>query len=337
MIHRQEKNLLDFLRALYSPRGSHDLVEFILTGIPRLVACHNRGLARYDPARRALLQMNLHTPFTSRAFVDAVRAGGDMAPESFWQMRPEAKHPIHVISRSLTRNQWEEHPMYRDMFRSEGIIDCLTLEFGDSARRFLFCLHRDRRGFHPAEITIIQRLAPHLDLAFHNSSLLETIIPGTSAAPGLVRHHHLQSPDSAATRDLILENITRWQSSLGHPLLTETSQLQSWISHACHALDRGASDSALQPFVIQGSHISLRFALLRHWAGSGLLLLENSIPHWNITPREREILLWVRAGKTDREIATILGVSHHTVKEHLRRIYRKTGARSRTAAAHFAA
>ena len=51
----------------------------------------------------------------------------------------------------------------------------------------------------------------------------------------------------------------------------------------------------------------------------------------DLTPREIEVLHWVRAGKTDREIATILNSTHHTVREHLRRVFRKSGTRSRTA------
>jgi RNA polymerase sigma factor (sigma-70 family) len=51
-----------------------------------------------------------------------------------------------------------------------------------------------------------------------------------------------------------------------------------------------------------------------------------------LTPREREVLDWVAAGKTNREIATILGASPRTVEKHLERIYEKIGIETRTAA-----
>ena len=35
-----------------------------------------------------------------------------------------------------------------------------------------------------------------------------------------------------------------------------------------------------------------------------------------LTPRETEILSWVAAGKTAREIAVILGISSHTVRDY---------------------
>jgi DNA-binding CsgD family transcriptional regulator len=51
-----------------------------------------------------------------------------------------------------------------------------------------------------------------------------------------------------------------------------------------------------------------------------------------LTPREREVLDWVAAGKTNRDVAAILGVSPRTVEKHLERIYEKLGVETRTAA-----
>ena len=56
-----------------------------------------------------------------------------------------------------------------------------------------------------------------------------------------------------------------------------------------------------------------------------------------LTPREREVLDWVAAGKTNRDIAAILGASPRTVEKHLERIYEKLGVETRTAAAMRAA
>jgi len=51
-----------------------------------------------------------------------------------------------------------------------------------------------------------------------------------------------------------------------------------------------------------------------------------------LTPREAEVLQWVAAGKTDRDIAAILGISPRTVHKHLERVYEKLGVETRTAA-----
>jgi DNA-binding CsgD family transcriptional regulator len=51
-----------------------------------------------------------------------------------------------------------------------------------------------------------------------------------------------------------------------------------------------------------------------------------------LTVREREVLRWVAAGKSDRQIGAILGVSPRTVQKHLQNVYDKLGVESRTAA-----
>ncbi|GAB3090853.1 helix-turn-helix domain-containing protein [Aestuariicella hydrocarbonica] len=51
-----------------------------------------------------------------------------------------------------------------------------------------------------------------------------------------------------------------------------------------------------------------------------------------LSDREREILDWVSQGKSNDEIGMILGISHNTVKNHLKRIFGKMGVTSRSQA-----
>ncbi len=48
------------------------------------------------------------------------------------------------------------------------------------------------------------------------------------------------------------------------------------------------------------------------------------------------MLAWVAEGKTNPEIAAILGLSPRTVGNHLARIYARLGVETRTAAARIA-
>jgi DNA-binding NarL/FixJ family response regulator len=52
----------------------------------------------------------------------------------------------------------------------------------------------------------------------------------------------------------------------------------------------------------------------------------------DLTPRVAETLLWLAQGKTNGEIATILGNSESTVKKHVLEIFEKLGVETRTAA-----
>jgi DNA-binding NarL/FixJ family response regulator len=49
-----------------------------------------------------------------------------------------------------------------------------------------------------------------------------------------------------------------------------------------------------------------------------------------VTDRETEILRCIRDGKTNRDIATILGLSHYTVKNHVKKITKKMGVANRS-------
>jgi DNA-binding NarL/FixJ family response regulator len=51
-----------------------------------------------------------------------------------------------------------------------------------------------------------------------------------------------------------------------------------------------------------------------------------------LTPREGEVLTWLCGGKTNRDIAQILGMSPRTVNKHLERIYQKLGIETRSSA-----
>jgi DNA-binding NarL/FixJ family response regulator len=55
-----------------------------------------------------------------------------------------------------------------------------------------------------------------------------------------------------------------------------------------------------------------------------------------LTTREGEVLGWLAKGKTNRDIAQILGLSPRTVDKHLEQIYAKLGVENRTAAAAIA-
>jgi DNA-binding CsgD family transcriptional regulator len=55
-----------------------------------------------------------------------------------------------------------------------------------------------------------------------------------------------------------------------------------------------------------------------------------------LTPRELQVLRLVAAGKSNREIASELVVSEHTVARHVQNIFPKLGVSSRTAAGAFA-
>ena len=61
--------------------------------------------------------------------------------------------------------------------------------------------------------------------------------------------------------------------------------------------------------------------------------VESRLKHAALTARETEVLSWIAKGKTNRDIAEILSLSHRTVNKHLEHIYQKLGVETRAAAA----
>ena len=96
-------------------------------------------------------------------------------------------------------------------------------------------------------------------------------------------------------------------------------------------LEPGAAPSSL---TFRLHHAALQVTPFDHPStGRGLLLAEHAgaapLP---LSTREDEVLTWMTAGKTNAEIAAILGISLHTVKRHVEKVLQKLGVPNRQAA-----
>jgi DNA-binding CsgD family transcriptional regulator len=87
-----------------------------------------------------------------------------------------------------------------------------------------------------------------------------------------------------------------------------------------------------------GRRLSVRLASAD---GRQMLLLEErhvrldpeKLAPLGLTRREREVLAWIAMGKSNDEIASIIGTKSGTIAKHLEHIYQKLGVETRTAAA----
>lgn len=124
---------------------------------------------------------------------------------------------------------------------------------------------------------------------------------------------------SARSRELLERFVGPLRSAELPPALAralETAQESSPIEYR-----RNGRELVVRPFA-------------HRVTGPGLWLIER--PYHDMSAREREVLGWLREGKTNAEIATILGISVHTVKRHVEKVLHKLGAPNRAAAARAA-
>lgn len=124
-------------------------------------------------------------------------------------------------------------------------------------------------------------------------------------------------------------------------LILPASMLQ-WLERARQG-KVGSKVTALESFP-NNEQLKLQFMgklgpdefLLRLAKDSGANMPQEFSKDLGLTSREGEVLSWLSKGKTNRDIAQILGLSPRTVDKHLEQIYAKLGVENRTAAAAIA-
>ena len=107
---------------------------------------------------------------------------------------------------------------------------------------------------------------------------------------------------------------------------------------ACAALGDCTSarlefDSAAETFTRLGATPDVEHVRL---LSLGLAQHRQGEPRTVLSAREREVLMHLVAGRTNRQIAEMLTVSPHTVARHVEHIYAKLGVTNRTAATAYA-
>ena len=101
------------------------------------------------------------------------------------------------------------------------------------------------------------------------------------------------------------------------------------VSFVVNRSKRGFSDRDRERVEVIRPHLGHLYRLSARTTRNDASLAEIETP---LTARERDVLNWLGAGKTDKDIAAILAISPRTVQKHLQRIYEKLGVETRTAA-----
>ncbi|MBX6391976.1 MAG: response regulator [Burkholderiales bacterium] len=115
--------------------------------------------------------------------------------------------------------------------------------------------------------------------------------------------------------------------------------LREWLAQAIP----GGNASSPAPYHIKRESRTLTLHVLGQVEANQYVLMlqeradaQAATASYNLTQRELEVLTWLAKGKTNRDIAEILGMSPRTVNKHLEHIYVKLGVETRTAAAAIA-
>jgi DNA-binding CsgD family transcriptional regulator len=250
------------------------------------------------------------------------------------------------ISDSVPLSTFRRSALYDDYYRRVGLDHTIALPVFVGRRCLVsFVLNRTRRDFSDRDLAVLDLMRTSLGTLYRHATELEglrTTAQGLrellgSTTAGVVRMDANRRIVEASPK--AAELIRRYCGADPRKGAALPAALAAWVASLDTRPDGDAAFGPALALARDGDHLQVQaFAA----AGGALhLVLEEKIgtasavdrAELPLTAREREVLRWVAAGKTDRDIAAILTISPRTVHKHLQRIYEKLGVETRTAAA----
>jgi len=258
------------------------------------------------------------------------------------------------ISDFLSQRQFHALGLYQEFFRPLRVEHQMAATLSAPAPLVVgIALNRSRgRDFSERERLLLNLLRPHLIQAYRNAQAVTRSRRDPNLALQTIEELGLPYGLILLTSDLRIERATLRAGEMLATYWGETARrgdrlpdnLERWIRHHL-TLHAGADDipPRREPFTAEreGHRLVVRLA----GAPDRALLCMGEHPtaacaadleSLGLTRREAEVLAWVAHGKTNAEIARILGTSPHTVAHQLQRVYDKLGVETRTAAAALA-
>lgn len=183
---------------------------------------------------------------------------------------------------------------------------------------------------------------------FRMDELLERIKAHLLKADQLRNTQQLLDSRSLCSMQVNKSGTVDWITPKALDLLEESGYSRVKLAAALPGLIKPVieSDSGKSSIELEGSMPQVIIELYeRHPDGSCVLTLSKQdsgsktdilMQEFSLTSREAEVLWWVAQGKSNKELALILGISPRTVNKHLETVFEKMMVENRTAAARMA-
>ena len=247
-----------------------------------------------------------------------------------------------TLSDLVSQPSWRNTALYNEVYRPFRIEHMLGVAVRVSRPYKMHVVAmRETLDFDDRDRRVLDLLAPHIEAAYRYAESvsdlkgqLVTLLHGLETDG---RAAILLGPDrrirqmSVRAQDLLITYF-RWTERSALP-----APVDDWLRR--QELTADASIVPLRPLVVERDGRRLTIQLLRDRGGPFLLLSERKlriapadIASLGLSPRETEVLAWLAHGKSNAEIAGILGLSPATIKHCLERVYCKLDVGTRAAA-----
>jgi DNA-binding CsgD family transcriptional regulator len=309
-------------------------------------AAFERGpLDAAHEALTALIGGEMHLAFVTRGSSEVLFPGaiGEQGRDFLTAtMGTVASHPliyrtggaVMAISDVLSGQEWSRRVMYQAAAGYLKMEDSLGTDMLlDEESTLSVCVIREERGYADAERTFFQLMLPHFRTAWRMHGSQRT-------GEGALRILGLDElPDSpVALRTQVAECL---EAGSPHPPGQDEMQLATELARTIQQMRAGRGvrhhPGLSKIHRLHSRHGSCAVVLVpptRDQPGSLVIRQDEGGRHLLVlTPREREVGQWLCEGKTNEEIAIILGIRPGTVKRHVENVYEKLKVPNRTAAA----
>ncbi|MES2572497.1 MAG: helix-turn-helix transcriptional regulator [Verrucomicrobiota bacterium] len=338
----------EILRELYTHAPPGDFPGRVARLLPKLIRAEfngstdmNYGAGSFQATREPALNPNEQSDLNARFLAHA-----DEHPLS--ASKEEVLRGVSLItSESIGRSRFIKGALYNEFYRSVSVRDELAMSVPVSGNRALcFFMWRKDRSFDPHDLARLELLRPHVLQAYRNAEcfaraqgdtgLLDDV--GEALARGLVALDVSGRVRdwSERSRQLAGDYFPSWPIG-AHQL---PDPLERWVRE--HCAGRPEAGKTREAFRVESAAGCLSVRLINRLHSPGFLLVfeeqkrvsgPESLRMLGLTARESVVVWWVAQGKTNPEIATILGANVLTIKKHVLNIFAKLGVETRTAAA----
>lgn len=343
--------VLDIIQELHSYQTPEEYEVGMVRALRRVIGCDSFRMSSVDPGLRQARWLSSRSSRQIRFMADVNgKANVKEVFERHMHEHPFLEHWNHhraglkpaTLSDLVSQRSWHATALYNEVFRPFHIEHMLGVAVRVSGpRKMHVAAMRETIDFDDRDRRVLDLLAPHLEAAYSHAegisdlksqlaSLLQGLETEGRAAILLGSDRRIRQMSSRA-QDLVTAYF-RWTDRTALP-----APVDDWLRR--QALTADASVAPPRPLVAERDGRRLTIQLLHDRGGSFLLLSERKlhiapadIASLGLSPRETEVLAWLTHGKSNAEIAGILGLSPATIKHCLERVYGKLGVGTRAAA-----